>query len=227
MIVVFALAGVLVGWLLNLLGDYLVRFAQDEREPVTVTVRPLAVVRLRRRQTDEQHFAAQLVAELLTASLFVLLYALHGATWHTLWLMLACAFFVLITVMDYKYRLVLNVLTYPGIALALFVNLVVLRQPVLNVGLGMIFAFGIFYITALLRPNGLGGGDVKLAALIGAAFGFPQVLVALIASAITSAVAIGFLLFSRRRGIGDSIPYAPFLCLGAMIALVYSTARMI
>jgi leader peptidase (prepilin peptidase)/N-methyltransferase len=204
-----------------------VRFAQDEQENVAVAVRPFALVRLLRRQTGEQHFASQLAAELFTASLFALLCALHGATWQTLWLMLACSFFVLITVMDYKYRLVLNVLTYPGIVLALVVNLAVLRQPILNIGLGVAFAFGIFYITTLLRSNGLGGGDVKLAALIGAAFGFPQVLVALIASAVASAAAIGFLLISRQRGIGDSIPYAPFLCLGAVIALVYNTAMVI
>lgn len=225
MIIVAVFAGIAAGWMLSLLGDYLVRFAQTKRERVAVTPRAPAFIRQLRGNTNTAFFAAELIAEIFTACLFALLCVRYGATWQTLWLMLASAFFVLIMIMDYKYRLVLNVLTYPGIVIALAVNLLVLRMPVVNLALGIAFAFGIFYITARLRPNGLGGGDVKLAALIGAAFGFPQVLAALIASAAVSAVTILLLLLtSRKRTTRDTIAYAPFLCLGAIIALIINPA---
>jgi prepilin signal peptidase PulO-like enzyme (type II secretory pathway) len=226
MIVLFALAGLVTGWFLNIAGDYLLRFASQPVQAVGAVQSP-AILRLFSRQTSDTHFVAQLASELVMGILFALLYRLHGVTGQTLWLMVMCAFFVLITIIDYKYRLVPNLLTYPGIVLALVVNIVVLRQPVLHILLGVAFAFGLFYVTALVRPNGLGGGDIKLAALIGATFGFPQVLWALIASAVTSAVIIAGLLISRRFTPKDSIPYAPYLCLGAVIILIYNSAMMV
>ena len=223
MILVFALSGLIVGWLLNPLGDYLLRFRGEHAARVVEVPRLPAILRWFTHQSNEQHYLIHLSSELITAILFVLVYALHGSSWQALGLMAICAYFVLITVMDIKYRVVLNVLTYPGIVLALLLNLVVFHYPVLNILLGVFFAFGIFYITSLVRPNGLGGGDVKLAALIGAAFGFPQVLWALIASAIASAVMIAILLISHQRTTKDAIPYAPFLCLGAVVALVFGS----
>ena len=88
--------------------------------------------------------------------LFGLLYALHGLSAATFWLMLVCAFFALITLMDWKYRIVLNVLTYPGLIAALLINLVVLRQPVMGVLIGLAFAFIVLYLVALILPGGLG-----------------------------------------------------------------------
>jgi leader peptidase (prepilin peptidase)/N-methyltransferase len=223
MIILFALLGLAAGWLLNLLGDYLLRFRSAQPARAIAVPRLPAVLRRFSHQPCEQHYAIHLISELVTAALFALLYALHGSSWQTLGLMAVCAYFVLIMVMDFKYRVVLNVLTYSGFVLALVLNIVILRAPVLNILLGVLFAFGIFYVTAMVRPNGLGGGDIKLAALIGAAFGFPQVLWALIASAGASAVIILFLLISRQRTTRDTIPYAPFLCLGAVVALIYTS----
>jgi leader peptidase (prepilin peptidase)/N-methyltransferase len=151
---------------------------------------------------------------------FALVYSQHGFTGQTVWLLVLYAFFALITIMDYKYRVVLNILTYPGLVIALVTNIVLLRQPVLPIALGVFFAFGVFYLTAMLKPGGLGGGDIKLAALLGAAFGFPQVLFVLIVSAAASAIAIIILLAARRQAPRPTIPYAPFLCLGAVVILI-------
>ena len=122
--------------------------------------------------------------------------------------------------MDYSYHVILNMLTYPGLVIALVTNLLVLRQPVTHVLLGVAFGFGVFYLTARVKPGGLGGGDVKLAALIGAALGFPNILFALIVTASASAIAILFLLVARRSTPQKTIPYAPFLSLGVMVVLM-------
>jgi leader peptidase (prepilin peptidase)/N-methyltransferase len=221
MIVVFALVGFITGWFLNITADYLVRFASTKREAVPLAIQPPALWRVLRHDTQAPHFVTQLAAELFTASLFTLIYALSG---NTLWLVAISAFFILIALMDYKFHLVLNVVTYPAVVLAFIVNVVLLRQPALHFLLGVGFAFGLFYLTALVRPNGLGGGDVKLAALTGAILGFPQVLWALIAGAAASAIVIAALLLSRRLTLKDSIPYAPFLCLGTLLVMIHNAA---
>ncbi len=224
MIVLFALVGLAVGWLLTIAGDYLIRFGIETGQPPAVVVRrPAALASLMVRATLRGTRLAELVLELLSAALFAVIYALHGFSAQTLWLLVIYAFFALITIMDFKYRIVLNLLTYPGMLLALFVNIVLLQRPVLPIVLGTLLGFGVFYLTARVMPGGLGGGDIKLATLIGAALGFPQVLFALIVVALASGSTIVFMLTVRGHTTKDSIPYAPFLCLGVVVVLLYSS----
>ena len=80
----------------------------------------------------------------------------------------------------------------------------------------------VFLLAALIRRGGLGGGDIKLAALIGLVVGFPEVLWALAAGIVAGGIAALILVFLARWEIKSHIPYAPFLCLGAIIALLYN-----
>jgi prepilin signal peptidase PulO-like enzyme (type II secretory pathway) len=66
----------------------------------------------------------------------------------------------------------------------------------------------------------MGAGDVKLAALIGLMVGFPRVLWALALGVLAGGVTSILLLLFRLRGLKSYIPYAPFLCSGAIITLV-------
>ncbi len=219
MIVLFALLGAAAGWLIELLADDLLRFSSLPHPATIFRLPALLTLRSNARYADAG-------IELFTGCLFALLYGLHGISTETLWLMLVSLLFVLIAVMDYRYQIVLNVLTYPGLIAALVVNIALLHIPALNVLLGVVFAFLIFYLAAMVKPGGLGGGDVKLAALIGAILGFPQVLGALLVGALASALIIVVMLL-RRRTLHDSIPYAPFLCLGALVVFIYSSTLIL
>jgi len=131
---------------------------------------------------------------------------------------------LLITLIDLKYRLVLNLIVYPALIGALVLH-IGLGQPVLPFALGGFFAFGIFYLVARLKPATLGGGDVKLAALLGVTFGFPNVLGALlVGGGLAAAVAITLLV---QRKTGQTLPYAPFLCVGALVALLLNWLPML
>jgi leader peptidase (prepilin peptidase)/N-methyltransferase len=68
----------------------------------------------------------------------------------------------------------------------------------------------------------VGGGDIKLAALIGFALGFPEVLWALLVGIGSGGLVALFLLWTRRGDRQTRIAYAPFLCLGAMVALLFN-----
>lgn len=215
MIVLFALLGLIIGWLLEMAGDYLLRFSSTPIDvPSFVFQRP-ALFKLKHGCNP-----VDLGFELLTAGVFALLYFLHGLSPEAIFLMAIYSFFALIALMDYKYHLILNILTYPGLFMALGINLLVLHQPILYLLLGMAFGFGVFFLTARVKPDGLGGGDIKLAALIGAALGFPNILWALIVAVIASAIVIIFLFIARQGKPKDTIPYGPFLSLGVMIVLL-------
>ncbi|MBK9613771.1 A24 family peptidase [Candidatus Amarobacter glycogenicus] len=88
-------------------------------------------------------------------------------------------------------------------------------------GLGGGLALAAFVLAAWLRPGDLGGGDVKLAALIGLIFGFPGVLWPLLLGVGLGGMAAAYLLL-RGYGRRYHIPYAPFLSLGVFIARLYT-----
>lgn len=214
MIVVLATAaGIIAGWGLHVLAVWLARIGGGIAD-----ARPgFALLGLLRGQRPAW---LGLAAELGTG-LFFGWAALTGS-----WLMLvAYLFFALIAIIDLKYRLVLNIVTYPAIVIVLLGNLLVLQADPRHILLGGGLAFGIFFLTAWLRPDDLGWGDVKLAALLGFAFGFPQILWALLVGGGLGAVVA--LLLLRQHDKKHTIPYAPFLCLGAMIALLYNPIVML
>jgi leader peptidase (prepilin peptidase)/N-methyltransferase len=128
---------------------------------------------------------------------------------------------VLIAAVDAKHRLVPNAVIYPAGAAALIVSATPLGRGIGSALLGGLFGFVPFLLAATLRPGELGGGDVKLAAFIGLAFGFPHVLWALAVGVTSGGAAAAYLMLAQGRGRAHKIPYAPFLCLGAVVALLY------
>jgi leader peptidase (prepilin peptidase)/N-methyltransferase len=130
----------------------------------------------------------------------------------------AVAFFLAVLFIDLEHRLVLNRMTGPGLLLAL-------GCAALNVGpslplalLGAAVGFLFLFIPAVLLP-GLGMGDVKLAAVIGACVGFPSVLTALFAGVICGGGAAAFLLLSRRADRRGTFAYAPYLVAGVLLLI--------
>jgi prepilin signal peptidase PulO-like enzyme (type II secretory pathway) len=201
MIILAALSGLLIGAVQLYLMDVLPRFAAEP--PETVPARPGWLM---------------IVTPLASMAAAAALWARFG--WSAEWVatVAAYAFFALIALIDLRYRLVLNVMTYPAMLVTLLAHALA-GTALLDVVAGAIFALFIF-LGAALTAGGLGMGDVKLATLMGLIFGFPGILWALIvgvgAGGVTAAV-----LIVRRYSLNSAMPYAPFLCLGALVALIY------
>lgn len=95
-------------------------------------------------------------------------------------------------------------------------------------GIAMGAAVGLFFLLliVLTRGRGMGGGDLKLGVLIGLYFGFPLAL-----SSIMLAFFLGFifavlLIVLGKKRFGQTIPFGPFLSLGAFITLLYGPQIM-
>lgn len=231
MILLCAFWGMLVGRLLNLAGDYLLRFASSSVEPsYKPTSRPglalwhLLMLFVSRRNSIHLQKSLWLNAavELFTALLFAYLWERFGLSRELLLLAFLCSFFLLISIIDLKYRLVLNILIYPAAVVTLLLRSVPPGRDTLITLLGGAVGLLPFLLVALLKPGTMGGGDIKLAALIGLIVGFPQVLWALSLGILAGGAIACLLLLTRRWGANSHIPYAPFLCLGAVLSLVYN-----
>lgn len=225
MIVLFALIGLLIGWLINVMSEFLPRFAVTR--PVSSNALPLpTIVNLLMRETANQRWPrVHLGVELLTAAFFAWLASRTVLPVNTLFLVVGFVLFLLIAVIDFKYQLILNIVVYPAILLSLVLQVLLLGHDPRTILVGGMLAFTVFYMVAWLKPGQLGGGDVKLAALLGLTFGFPQVLLVLLMGTGAGGAAAVFLL-SRRAGLQYRMPYAPFLCLGAITILMYYSLHM-
>ena len=130
-----------------------------------------------------------------------------------------CLFFMLVAVLDYDTQRIPNVLILPVGALALLAG-ILQRDALVPTLLGGAFAFVPFALVGWLRPHDLGGGDIKLAAVMGLVFGFPTIIWVLLFAVFAGGLVALALLITKRGTAKMQIPYGPFLCAGAFIAAV-------
>ena len=118
---------------------------------------------------------------------------------------------------DIRERRVPNRIVLPAAAIVLVLH--TLGDPTPEWAIAALAAFGFLLVPALLYPAGLGIGDVKLMLLLGAMLG-RDVLTALVLGLAAAAIpSLALLVAGRRRA---TLPLAPFLALGGLVALAIS-----
>jgi leader peptidase (prepilin peptidase)/N-methyltransferase len=162
------------------------------------------------------------IVEIVTMAVFLLHWWMFD--WTVLMavrLAFACALIVLFGI-DLEHHLLPNVITLPGIVAGLIVSTVVppgLKDALIGtlIGGGVLWGIGEAYYRFSGR-EGMGGGDVKMLAMIGAFLGWKLVLVTLVLSSIVGSV-IGMAVIALKRGdMKYALPYGTFLALGALVA---------
>jgi leader peptidase (prepilin peptidase) / N-methyltransferase len=159
----------------------------------------------------------RLAAAVAWVALAVACVIVFGVSLEALVATLGCAVIVAVTVTDLERRIVPNRIVLPALAVALVVQ--TLRDPSLEWLLAALGAGGFFLVLALVYPAGLGMGDVKLAAFLGAWLG-RDVVVALVVGSLLGAVwALAVLVRQGAEGRKATLPYVPALAVGAVVAL--------
>ena len=165
------------------------------------------------------------IVELLTMGIFVLNFYVFGPDWILIpRIVFSCLLIVLFAV-DLEHHLLPNALTFPGIAVGFLFSLFVSPGPVASalgilVGGGSLWLIGEAYYR-YAGQEGMGGGDVKMLAMIGAFLGWKLVIVTLVFSSIAGAIAGLVVIASRRGDLRYALPYGTFLALAAQIASLY------
>jgi prepilin signal peptidase PulO-like enzyme (type II secretory pathway) len=118
-----------------------------------------------------------------------------------------------------RYR-VPNVITYPGIAIALLASLALPDGDIVSAIAAAAGGGGIFLVMAIVTRGGIGLGDVKLAMLIGAALGLSGSYQALVFGVLAGGVGILLLLLAGIVSRKQAVPYAPFLALAAVAVVL-------
>jgi prepilin signal peptidase PulO-like enzyme (type II secretory pathway) len=169
--------------------------------------------------------------ELATGLIFALLCWHYGLSVELGVMAFYACLFIIIFVIDLEQGLILNKVVYPSMVVALLLALypwpwltqsIVMRVAYAALGGGI--GFVIFLLIAIVSRGGMGWGDVKLAALIGLATGFPLVFVAIIMGAILGGIVAVALMIAKKRKRREAIPFGPFLALAAMVTLLWGSS---
>ncbi|WP_100811111.1 MULTISPECIES: A24 family peptidase [unclassified Microbacterium] len=92
----------------------------------------------------------------------------------------------------------------------------------LRAAIAMVVLFGFYALLRAVRPDGMGGGDVKLAGLVGIQlgwFGAGSVIVGTLAAFILGGLFGAILLLTRRAGRRTAIPFGPWMLAGAWVGI--------
>lgn len=161
------------------------------------------------------------VVELLTGLIYLLLFQTFGLSLaFGIYAAMATAL-VIVSFIDLEHQIVPDVITLPGLALGLLLSALFLPITFLDALMGALLGGGLFYAIATIYEGGMGGGDIKLIAMIGAFIGWRQVLLTIFVAAFVGSVIGLALLITKRKGRRDPIPFGPFLALGAIVAIFW------
>ena len=155
-----------------------------------------------------------LAVEVAAAAVFVLLW------WRVGWSAVLPAYLVLFTVLliisfiDLDHQIIPDVLSLPGIVAGLLASLLVLPHGALWAVIGGLVGGGVLYAVAvlgglILKQEAMGGGDIKLMAMIGAFLGWRMSLLTIIFAAFLGSIIGGGAILLLRRGRRTPIPFGP------------------
>ncbi|CAB5516113.1 Type 4 prepilin-like proteins leader peptide-processing enzyme [Achromobacter anxifer] len=163
--------------------------------------------------------------ELLTCALFVACAWRFGATPLALSAMGLSAMLVTLAWIDFESTLLPDVLTQPLLWAGLLVNLfdayTSVQMAVAGAVAGYVFLWVIFHVFRLLTGReGMGYGDFKLLAALGAWFGLEALPTLLLSASLLGVLIGGALTLSGRASRGQPLPFGPYLALAGVVTLL-------
>jgi len=164
------------------------------------------------------------IIEALTGLVFLAAFDLYAFTpLLAVRLLFACAMIVLF-VIDLQHRILPNVITVPGVV-AGFVASLWLPPGWLSSTLGLLLGGGSLFLIGEVYyrtrgVEGMGMGDVKMLAMIGAFLGWPLMVLTLVLASFSGAVFGVAMIASGRGGAQAALPFGTFLAVGALVAAV-------
>lgn len=193
-----------------------------------IPVLSYAILRGRCRTCGDRISLMYPLVEVVTAGVFVAVAAAFGLSWLLpIRLLFGCAMIVLL-VIDLQHQILPNEITLPGIVVGLAASLV--AEPGWRDALiGALAGGGLLSLVAwgyerIRHQEGLGFGDVKMLAMIGAFLGWKLMLLTLVGASLLGSLTAGVLMLAGRADSQSKLPLGTFLAIAAVpVSLVGNT----
>jgi len=169
------------------------------------------------------------LVELITAVLSLLLFLQFGLTLRFLIFFIFTAVLIVITFIDLDHQIIPDVLTLPGIPIFFLLAIFVVKIPWLEALIGLLIGGGVLFAIAfvyelLTKREGMGGGDVKLLAMIGGFLGWKSLIFILLFSSFSGAIAGITAMIIKKQDMKYAVPFGPFLSAAAIAYLFWGDA---
>lgn len=189
------------------------------------------ILRGRCRDCGEKISLKYPVVEFITALLALLLFWKFGLTLKYAVSFVFVSALIVITFIDLDHQIIPDRITLPGIPLFWLGAVFVMNISWLDASLGLLIGGGSLYLIAvgyelLTKREGMGGGDIKLLAMLGAFSGWQSLLFILLVSSLVGAVAGIMVMLIKGRDMKYAVPFGPFLSFGAVAYLFMGTSVM-
>jgi leader peptidase (prepilin peptidase)/N-methyltransferase len=166
------------------------------------------------------------LVEALTAIMSLLIYWKFGPSLQYLCVFVFTCSLIVITFIDLDHQIIPDVISLPGIPVFFLAAVFVMNLRFLDAFLGFLIGGGVLYGVAFFyelftKREGMGGGDIKLLAMIGAFLGWQSLLFVLLISSFAGAAVGIAIMILKGRDMKYAVPFGPFLSLGAIAYLFF------
>lgn len=155
--------------------------------------------------------------ELASGVLYVLLWLKFGLSLPLVVYALFSSALLVVALIDLDHKIIPDVITLPGMVLGLVLSPWALIPTPLASFIGLLAGGLFFYIVAVVSKGGMGGGDIKLIAMIGAFLGWQGVFFTIFVGALAGSVVGMILMITKKKGRKDKVPFGPFLSFAAIL----------
>lgn len=164
--------------------------------------------------------------ELLTGICFALTANHFGFGWPLMAALVITGYFVAMSFIDIDHQILPDTMTLPLVWFALLCSFqsifISLQDAVIGALVGYLILWSIYWLFKLITgKEGMGYGDFKLLAVIGALVGWQQVGLVVVLSAGVGAIIGGLLLVIQKKGKETKIPFGPYLAVAGWITLLW------
>jgi len=165
--------------------------------------------------------------ELLNGLAYVFFFWHYGLTLHFFVFSFLSSILIAIFFIDLDFQIIPDLFTIPGMVIGLGVSLAPGGIGIINSAIGLVVGGAVLYLIAelgdrLFKKESMGGGDIKMAAMLGAFLGWQKVVFIFFGSAVVGlVVSIVLMFFSQELRSKRVIPFGPFLAIAAVVAILY------
>jgi len=166
------------------------------------------------------------IVEFLTGLIYLIIYLIYGLSIQTLIYIILSSALIIIAFIDLNEQIVPDAISLPGIVIGFILSFFVYYISFVDSVLGIFVGGGIILIIGLtglviFKKEAMGGGDVKLAAMIGAFLGWRYIVISLFLGFFLGALTGICLIIAKIKSREDVVPFGPFIVLGSFITLLW------
>ena len=168
-----------------------------------------------------------LIIEAITGFFSLLLFLKFGLTPAFLYWFIFISVLIIVSFIDFDHQIIPDIISLPGILIFAssfyFLPEMTIKKTIFGIlfGGGSLYAIAFFYYF-FKNQEGMGGGDIKLLAMIGAAMGIKGVIFTIFTGSLLGTVfGISLMVYTKESDIKLKIPFGPFLSFGAILYIFY------